>query len=400
MHSKDPLAPMPQNRQAKEDLLQWRPEGLYCPLGGFYIDPWKPVERALITHAHADHAKAGHQAYLATPDTVALMQARLGLQETACERIAYGASKRIGAVRVSFHPAGHIPGSAQILVEHRGNRWVCSGDYKTDNDGWCQPFEPVPCRVFITESTFGLPIYRWPNASSVFSDMLAWWADNRAHGRCSVLVGYSLGKAQRLLKGLQAAAPEGLPGPLFAHGAILRMNEVLEHLGYGLPAVERVERAAQKGQKKRYADALVLAVPSAQGSPSGEAWLRRFEPYSLAFASGWMAIRGPRRRRAADRGFVLSDHADWDGLNAAVEATGAERMLATHGYAEPFSRWWRERGLEADVLETAFIGERGEIGEAGSGGSAADVELEGDVEPDGAGDPDTHPSAGQQEDQH
>ncbi len=367
-----------------DDLLQSRPEGLYCAAGDFYIDPWKPVQRALVTHAHSDHAKPGHRHYLAQSDTSALMRERLGLDPKALESVAYGEKRRIGSVTVSFHPAGHIPGSAQILVEHKGDRWVFSGDYKTEADGFCAPFEALPCRVFITESTFGLPIYRWPDAGGVFTGMLDWWAENRRRGRCSVLVGYALGKAQRLLHGIHTACGGAFPGPVFAHGAVLRMNTVLRDLGHPVPETAPVGTAAKgrkaAAEKAAFRQALVLAAPSVSGNPAGEAWLRRFEPYSLAFASGWMGIRGPRRRRAADRGFVLSDHADWDGLNAAVRATGAERVLATHGYAEAYSRWWREQGLEAGVLETAFVGERGEIGEgepereSGSASEAEDAE--------------------------
>jgi putative mRNA 3-end processing factor len=331
------------------DLLRLDPEGLYCPAGDFHVDPWRPVARAVITHAHADHARPGHGAYLAQHRTVPVLRHRLGLPAARVRGVAFGETVRFGPVRVTLHPAGHLPGSAQVLVEHRGDRWVVSGDYKTAPDPLCAPFEPVPCRVFITESTFGLPVYRWPSAESVFADLHAWWADNRAAGRVSVLAGYALGKAQRLLAGLDFGQ-----GPVFAHGAIRTTTAVLRDAGVPV----RVPDAVPEG-KAALRGALVLAPPAALGSD----WMRRFGEHSLALASGWMAIRGPRRRRAADRGFVLSDHADWDGLGAAVAATGAERLLVTHGYREAYSRWWRERGLQAEVLDTRFEGERGEIGE-------------------------------------
>jgi putative mRNA 3-end processing factor len=369
-------------------------EGLYCPAGDFYLDPWRPVPRAVITHGHSDHARAGHGAYLTHPETAAILQHRLGVgpvsgaaaatshsfalepglradghsisrPAAAVQTLDYGKPLRINGVQLSFYPAGHIPGSAQVLVEHQGDRWVFSGDYfcQGPESSWkregavrfCTPFEPVNCRVFITESTFGLPVYRWPDPADEFAALHRWWADNQRAGRCAVLIGYSLGKAQRLLSALDAQQ-----GMLYAHGAVLAMTELIRGLGYALPPLLPI-RDGMRGTD--FAGSLVLAPPSAIDSP----WMKRLEPYSLAFTSGWMRIRGPRRRHAADRGFVLSDHADWDGLNAAVRATGAERVLVTHGFAEPFSRWLCEQGLDAAPLKTRFEGESGEIREGSSG---------------------------------
>jgi len=412
-------------------------EGLYCPAGDFYLDPWRPVPRAIITHGHSDHARAGHGAYLTHPETAAILQHRLGWGKggwdgatesdrsaeagpwataernigqtfaqsslgTSPERplvqtIGYGKTLTVNGVRVTLYAAGHIPGSAQVLVEHQGDRWVFSGDYfctATDGklqsdagDRFCAPFESVPCRVFITESTFGLPVYRWPNPAGEFAALHRWWADNQRAGRCSVLIGYSLGKAQRLLHGLDAGQ-----GPIYGHGAVRTITDIIRGLGYSLPELLPIDDAFRGGapgkalgkepgqkqgkdlgqepggalgkepgqkQGKEFAGAMVIAPPGAMDSP----WMKRLEPYSLAFASGWMRMRGPRRRHAADRGFVLSDHADWDGLNAAVQASGAERVLVTHGFAEPFSRWLREQGLDAAPLQTLFEGESGEIRE-------------------------------------
>ncbi len=336
------------------DLLTLTSSGLYCKAGDFYLDPWKPVVRAVITHGHSDHARAGHKAYLTHRETAAIIRHRLGIN-SGISSLEYGKVIRLGPVKVSLYPAGHIPGSSQILLEHRGDRWVFSGDYHTSgfsgSHGFCTPFESVPCRVFVTESTFGLPVYRWPNPSSEFDAIQRWWADNQKSGRCSVLVGYSLGKAQRLLHGL-----DPVQGPLFAHGAVRNMTDVIRKLGYELPDLLSPEDLVNR---KVLQQGLVLVPPSAIDSP----WMKRFEPFSLAFASGWMRIRGPRRRHAADRGFVLSDHADWDGLNAAVDASGAERVLVTHGFADTFSRWLKEKGLDAEPLQTLFEGESGEIRE-------------------------------------
>ena len=342
---------------ADAELLELRPQGLYCAAGDFFIDPWRPVERALITHGHADHARPGHRRYLACERAQGVLRARLG--GVALQTLRWGEGLTLGAVRVSFHPAGHILGSAQIRVEHRGRVWVVSGDYKTEPDPTCEAFEPVRCDTFITESTFGLPVYRWRGQREILSAIDRWWAGNAADGRASVLYCYSLGKAQRILAGVDASI-----GPIVCHGAILPLNRVYEQAGVVLPGVQTADDLGDAADRSR---ALVLAPPSSAGS----GWLRRFPEPSDAFASGWMQVRGARRRRGVDRGFVLSDHADWPGLQWAIAQTRAQRVLVTHGQVEPMVRWLREQGLQADPLATRF-GEGADEDEAGAPG-ATDV---------------------------
>jgi putative mRNA 3-end processing factor len=324
-------------------VLQFTEAGIYCPAADAYIDPWRPVPRALITHGHSDHARGGHGAYLATEAAAPVIRHRLG--DIRLQTIGYGETRRIGAAAVSFHPAGHVPGSAQIRVEVGGEVWVVSGDYKTVDDGLSEPFEPVRCHTFITESTFGLPIYKWTPQAELARDLNAWWAGTAASGRRAILGVYALGKAQRILRLLDPAI-----GPILTHGAVEATTQVLRDQGIALPATVHITPDLDL---KAYPGAMVLAPPSALGSP----WMRRLGPVSTGFASGWMRLRGVRRRRAADRGFVVSDHADWDGLNAAIAATGAERVFVTHGYTSQFSRWLAEQGYEAGVVETEFGGE-------------------------------------------
>jgi putative mRNA 3-end processing factor len=317
--------------------------GIFCPAGNFHIDPWRPVERALITHGHSDHARPGHARYLSTPAAAPVIRHRLGDIHIATQ--PYGERLEIGDASVSFHPAGHVPGSAQIRVEVGGEVWVVSGDYKTAPDGLSEPFEPVRAHAFVTECTFGLPVFRWRPQSEVIAEVDDWWRTNAAEGRASVLGAYALGKAQRLLANVDASI-----GPILTHGAVEAVNEVLRGQGIALP---RTVRVTPDLDPKDHPGALVLATPSALGS----AWMRRFGPASTALASGWMALRGIRRRRAADRGFVLSDHADWDGLNAAIRETGADTVLVTHGYTAVFGRWLADQGYDARVVETEYEGE-------------------------------------------
>ena len=324
------------------DLIVLRPEGLYCPQGDFYIDPWRPVARAVVTHAHADHARRGSAHYLAHTDSAGTLRARLGA-DIALQTLAYGEAVEHHGVRLSLHPAGHVLGSAQVRLEHRGQVWVASGDYKLEADGTCTAFEPVRCHTFITESTFGLPIYRWPAPAALFADINAWWQTNAAAGRASVLYAYAFGKAQRLLYGVDASI-----GPLVVHGAVEPLNAVYRAAGVPLPATHRAHSPALAPADLRRA--LVLAPPSAAGSP----WLKRFGSHSDAFASGWMLVRGARRRRGLDRGFVMSDHADWPGLQRAIGATGAERVIVTHGSTATMVRWLCEQGLQAQVFATEY----------------------------------------------
>ena len=327
---------------AANDLVIARPQGLYCPPGDFYIDPWRPVERAVITHAHADHARTGHSHYLAQHGSEGTMRARLGA-DIALQTLAYGETVTHHGVRLSLHPAGHVLGSAQVRLEHGGQVWVASGDYKLEDDGTCAPFEPVRCDTFITESTFGLPIYRWPSQPELLADINAWWRANVQAGRASVLLCYAFGKAQRILHGVDASI-----GPIVVHGAVEPLNAVYRAAGVKLAPTLRVTDDGVDAALLK--TALVLAPPSAQGTP----WLKRFGNYSDAFASGWMQLRGARRRRGVDRGFVMSDHADWPGLQRAIGATGAERVFVTHGSVAVLVRWLRENGLDGQSFHTEY----------------------------------------------
>ncbi len=325
------------------DLVRNTERGLYCEAGDFHIDPWRPVARAVITHAHGDHARRGHGRYLATRASEAVLRARLG--DISLDVLDYGESIDIGGVRVSLHPAGHVLGSAQVRIEHRGEVWVVSGDYKVESDPTCAAFEPVRAHTFVTESTFGLPVYRWQSALRVFEEIDAWWSANAAAGRTSVLFAYAFGKAQRLLAGVDASI-----GPIVCHGAVEALNAAYRASGVSLPATARVTDPVAMDR------ALVLAPPSAQGTP----WLRRFGEYSDAFASGWMRLRGARRRQSLDRGFVLSDHADWPGLQTAIRESAAQRVIVTHGYVAPMVRWLNEQGLQANAFATEFGDEAAE----------------------------------------
>ena len=323
------------------DVLRLTEAGLFCPAGDFHIDPWCPVDRAVITHAHADHARWGSRHYLTTVDGAGVLRVRVGA-EPSIDALRYGEAVEINGVRVSLHPAGHILGSSQVRVEHRGRVWVVSGDYKVGPDMTCAPFEAVRCDVFITESTFGLPIYRWAPQAEVFEGINAWWRATADSGRVCMLFGYALGKAQRLLSGLDPSI-----GPIFCHGAVEKLNHAYREAGVPLPLTRY---AGTVSNRSEWARGIVVAPPSAHGTP----WSRKFGPSSAAFASGWMAVRGRRRRRAVDRGFILSDHADWPGLLEAIAATEAETVWATHGYSAVLVRWLRERGLDAHVVETRF----------------------------------------------
>ncbi len=334
----------PRIRERRDDLVVLRPQGLYCPPGDFYIDPWRPVDRAVITHAHGDHARMGHGHYLSAAPGEGVLRTRLGPIDL--QSLAYGESIVHHGVRLSLHPAGHVLGSAQIRLEHEGRVWVASGDYKfmtgPDVDPTCPPFEPVRCDVFITESTFGLPIYRWRPQREIFAAIDAWWRSNVDNERASVLFCYAFGKAQRVLAGIDASI-----GPVFCHGAVEPLNRAYREAGVALPATTLVSEVTDKSLFRR---GLVLAPPSAAGST----WMRRFGDYSDAFASGWMLLRGARRRRGLDRGFVLSDHADWPGLHAAIAASGAERVIVTHGQVPVMVRWLSENGLDAEAFETEY----------------------------------------------
>ena len=341
-----------------DDLVVLRPQGLYCPPGDFYIDPWRPVDRAVITHAHADHARMGHGHYLAAAPGEGVLRQRLG--PITLQTLPYGAAIVHHGVRLSLHPAGHVLGSAQVRLEHGGQVWVASGDYfvagavddPREGNATCAPFEPVRCDCFITESTFGLPIYRWAPQRELFADIDRWWSGNAAAGRPSLLMGYSFGKAQRILAGVDASI-----GPIVVHGAVEPLNRAYRAAGVALPETRLVSEVTDKASLKR---ALIVAPPSVQNS----VWTRRFAGHSDAFASGWMQLRGARRRRSVDRGFVLSDHADWPGLQRAIGATGASRVIVTHGYESVMVRWLAEQGLEAGAFSTEYGDDQEDLAEA------------------------------------
>jgi putative mRNA 3-end processing factor len=325
-------------------MIETTDAGLYCRHADFHIDPSRAVGRAVITHAHADHARPGCERYLATPACALLLKARLG-SEIKVQELPYGMALDMSGIRLSLHPAGHILGSAQVRIERNGDVWVITGDFKRHPDPTCTPFEQLRCHTLVTESTFGLPVFSWPDPQSVVADINAWWGKNREIGRASILFAYSLGKAQRIVAQVDAGI-----GPIFTHGAVEKIIEVYRQAGIALNPTLLVSEAQQR---QNFDGALVIAPPSAEGSP----WMRRFSNAGRAFASGWMQIRGNRRRQGVDRGFVISDHADWNGLLDTIYASGAEKILVTHGFTEELVQFLREKGLAAETLRTAFSGE-------------------------------------------
>ncbi len=343
-------------------LIEFTDKGLYCPQGRFYIDPWRPVEKAVITHAHSDHARAGSASYLCHRLTKPLLEWRLGphLYET----LEWGEPVWLNGVRVSLHPAGHIIGSSQVRMEYKDEVWVVSGDYKTENDGLSGAFEPVKCHVFVTESTFGLPIYNWQPQQTIFRSVQDWVSKNKSEHTTSVLIAYSLGKAQRLLLCLPEVTEK-----IFVHGAVWNIHQALVGAGVVLPAVERVEPDMPR---ETFHGQVVIAPSGAEESP----WMRRFQPYEVGICSGWMQVRGNVRRRNADAGFALSDHADWKGLLSAIQATGAEKVFVTHGFQAALSRYLNEQGISSAEVKTEY----GEDEEGGAGtveeaeGAATDME--------------------------
>jgi len=325
-------------------LIELNKNGIYCAEAKVYIDPWKPVDRAIITHGHSDHSRAGHKSYLCSNNSVPIIKHRLG-HTINIKGIAYNESINVNGVKISFHPAGHIIGSAQIRLEGKGEIWVVSGDYKIENDGISEPFEPVRCSHYITESTFGLPVYRWRDQREVFAEINDWWKENQRLGKTTIITAYSLGKAQRILHNIDSSI-----GKIYTHGAIGNMNQAISASGIALPETLQI---STNSKPQDFLGNLIMAPPGALGS----SWMKRFKKVSVGIASGWMMLRGARRRRGADRGFVLSDHCDWDGLNIAIAASGAENIYPTHGYIEIYSRYLREQGYNAQPLETEFEGE-------------------------------------------
>lgn len=327
--------------ELSDDLVVLRPEGLYCPAGDFHIDPWRPVPRAVITHGHADHARTGMDQYHCAQASVPILRWRLG--DIALKDHAYGQAFALGGVQVSLHPAGHVLGSAQVRIDDGHQVWVASGDYKRQADPTCTPFEVVPCDVFITEATFASPVFRWQDTAEVAADIVAWRHECAARGEAAILLCYALGKAQRILAELLPLDDQ----PAWLHGAIANGVQVYRDAGVPMLATETVSEQARKADA---AGRLILAPPSAAGTP----WMRRFGRHQLAFASGWMQLRGNRRRRNVDRGFVVSDHADWPALLQTIAQTGARRVIATHGDTEALIRYLGERGVAAEAFRTDF----------------------------------------------
>ena len=333
-------------------LLIFNNKGIYCEQADVYIDAWRPVDKCIVTHGHADHSRWGHKKYITQHNNVPIIKHRLGDIEVSGKD--WDETFTINEVTFSLHPAGHIVASSQVRVEYKGAVWVFTGDYKTEDDGLAEPYEPVKCHTFITECTFGLPAFKWVPQAEVFSDINTWWAQNKSEGKTSVLFGYSLGKAQRLLKHLDTSI-----GKIYTHGAVENMTNVLRE-NYDFPETTRITREVSK---QDIAGHLVVAPPSAHGGT----WIRKMVPYVTGSASGWMTFRGARRRRAIDRGFVLSDHADWDGLLDSIKATGCEKVITTHGYTDIFSRYLREElGYDARTEKTQYEEENSESSKAES----------------------------------
>ena len=328
-------------------LIEFSNKGLYVPRADIYIDPWRPVHKAIITHAHADHSRFGMKHYLAHEDSKAVMNLKLG-NDISLQTMKYNESFVQNGVRFSLHPAGHIPGSAQVRVEYNGEVWVFGGDYNTvPLPLTCEPFEPIDCHTFITESTFALPVFKWENPQTVFNNMKAFHRKNREEGKITFLFAYALGKAQRIMMGLRDEVSK-----FYTHGAVHNVNKALREQWPDLPPDELITRDTKPAD---LAGQIVIAPPSAAGST----WIRRFTPRATAFVSGWMMLRGTRRRRNTDTGFVLSDHADWEGLNGAVQQTGAQRVFVTHGYTSVYAGYLRETGLDAHEADTEYTGDEG-----------------------------------------
>jgi putative mRNA 3-end processing factor len=322
-----------------QPLLVFNDKGIYCAKADVYLDPWKPVDKAIISHGHADHSRWGNKHYIMHHDTIPIAKHRLG--DIHVSGVEYGESFSVNGVKFSLHPAGHVIGSAMIRVEHQGEVWVFSGDYKTEADGVSSAYEPVECHTFITECTFGLPAFKWKPQDQVMQEINEWWKKNREDGRTSVLFAYALGKAQRVMKQLDTSN-----GDIYTHGAIENLTEVLRPM-IDLPETTRITRDTKKNDIKGN---IVIAPPSAHGTT----WIRKMVPYVTASASGWMTFRGTRRRRAIDQGFVLSDHCDWDGLLYAIRESRCEKVICTHGYSDIFSRYLTEIGYDGRTAETQY----------------------------------------------
>ncbi len=334
-------------------LLETTERGLYCAAGDFHVDPNFPVDRAVVTHAHTDHARWGCRRYLAAEKSEHLLRMRMN-DDAEFSFLPYGESTAMGGVNISFHPAGHMLGSAQVRLEHRGQIAVVTGDYKLGDDPTCESWTPIKCHLMVTESTFGLPVYRWQDQATIAASINDWWRASKADGKCCVIYGYAVGKSQRLLASLDSSI-----GPIYTHGAVERGTEAYRCTGVSMPDTTYV---GDLPAKHDYRGAMVVAVPSAHGTP----WMRRFGKVSTAMASGWMAVRGARRRRSVDRGFVMSDHVDWPELVTAVNACDPETVWVTHGYSAVVARYLCENGREAIAIDSRLRSETEE--DASTGG--------------------------------
>lgn len=314
-------------------------KGLHCAQGSFYIDPTRAVERAVITHAHGDHARPGSSHYLCSPETVHLLRDRLG-EGISVQALPYGETLQISNTRLSLHPSGHMLGSAQVRVELNGETWVITGDYKRTPDPTCLPFEPIQTNILVTECTFALPVFKWPPPDQIISAIREWWRDNASAGRTSLLIAYAFGKAQRIISELGLRSPSSLPGEIFAHWSVLKGCEAYRKAGAILPEVREVKETKQRDILKT---ALVVAPPSVLGT----AWANRLAPSVSAIVSGWVADPRYQPRRKTDTGFVLSDHADWTNILATIYESKAEKIYLVHGYADTLARHLREDGLQA-----------------------------------------------------
>ncbi|WP_299015890.1 ligase-associated DNA damage response exonuclease [uncultured Polaribacter sp.] len=321
-------------------LIKFTKKGIYCIPGKFYLDPWYPVDYAVISHGHADHSRWGNKHYLCQNDSKAIIKHRLG-QDISIESLAYNEPKNINGVQVSFFPAGHIIGSAQIRLEYKGYVVVFSGDYKTQSDFLTTPFAPVKCHTFITESTFGLPVYKWKTEQELQTEIQDWVLQNQQNNRTSVFLGYSLGKAQRMMSLLDGVAD------IYVHNAINHLNNAITNSGIALP---KTTLLTPDFKKAAIQNKIVILPPALLGSKM----LKRIPNAATAICSGWMHIRGNRRWKGVDAGFAVSDHADWDGLLQAVKATEAEKVYVTHGSQAVFSKYLNEIGIEAHELKTEF----------------------------------------------
>ena len=323
----------------KNPLLVFTDKGIYCPKADVYIDAWKPVERNIVSHGHADHSKWGHQHYLTHLNNVPIIKHRLG--DISTQGVNWGDVTEINGVKFSLYPAGHVVGSSQVKVEHKGEVWVFTGDYKREDDGISTPFELVRCNTFITECTFGLPPFKWQPQKEVIKEINQFWEECKKTNQTAVLFAYSLGKAQRLIYNLDQSI-----GTIYTHAAVENMNEVIR----GIKNLPKTVRITRDTKREELIGNLVIAPPSTHGSP----WIRKMVPYVTATASGWMTFRGARRRRAVDRGFVLSDHVDFGDLMKTIRETEAENIICTHGYKEIFSKYLSEIGYNAYVENTPF----------------------------------------------